>query len=36
MENSGAQIKPEAGSSGFMKKKESNLAIYEQVRIAAW
>lgn len=27
--------KQEAGSSGFMKKNESNLEIYEQLRIAA-
>lgn len=36
MDNSGMQIKQEAGSSGFMDKKESNLAIYEQLRIAWW
>lgn len=36
MDNSGTQIKQEAGSSGFMKKNESNLTIYEQLRIAAW
>ena len=36
MDNSGTQVKQEAGSSGFMKKNESNLAIYEQLRIAAW
>lgn len=36
MDNSRTQIKQEAGSSGFMKKNESNLEIYEQLRIAAW
>lgn len=35
MDNSGTQIKQESGSSGFMKKNESNLVIYEQLRIAA-
>jgi hypothetical protein len=36
MDNSGTQIKQEVGSSGFMKKNESNLAIYEQLRITEW
>lgn len=35
MDNSGTQIKQGSGSSGFMKKNESNLVIYEQLRIAA-
>lgn len=36
MDNSGTQIIQEVGSSRFMEKNESNLTIYEQLRIAAW
>lgn len=36
MDNSGTQIKQEAGSSGLRKKNESDLAIYEQLRIVVW
>lgn len=35
MDDSGTQIKQEARSSGFMKKNESNLVIYEHPRIVA-